>query len=75
MRQTTRAVPKIDPIIIPARGTWSLFLLSSSVESRVLMVDIRVDGVRRNNGTAETEEAPKSSNVDARILSAEFNWG
>jgi hypothetical protein len=33
-----------------------------------------VDGVRRNNGTAETEEAPKSSKVDARMLSAEYNW-
>lgn len=71
MRQMSRAEPKMAPITIPAMGTLS-FLLSSSVESRVLMVDIRVEGARRNNGTAETEEAPRSSIVDARILSVCF---
>lgn len=60
------------PITIPAMGTLSLFLFSSSVESRVLMVNIRVEGARRNNGTAETEEAPRSSIVGVRILSIWF---
>lgn len=65
-------MPKMDPIMIPARGTLPLFALSSLVESRVLMVDLRVDGARRNNGKAETEEAPKSSSVDACIILVYF---
>lgn len=69
MRQRTRAVARRDPITIPTRGTLLLSTGSLSVESRVLMVDIRVEGARRNNGTAETQEAPRSRIVDARILS------
>ena len=65
-------MPKMDPIMIPAMGTLLLSVLLSSVESRVLMVDIRVDGARRNNGAAETVEAPRSSIVDARILPVLF---
>lgn len=65
MRQMSRAEPKMAPITIPAMGT---LLFSSSVESRVLMVEIRVEGAWRNNGTAETVEAPRSSIVGVCIL-------
>lgn len=69
MRQRSMAVPKMAPIIIPARGTALLLLLSLAVESRVLMVDIRVEGAWSNNGTAETEGIPRSSIFDVRIFS------